>query len=128
MKQIILAVLSLTVLSCTNLLADFQGPSTTKDVTTVAEAKKALDDTKVVLTGNIIKKIKDEYYTFKDKTGEIIVEIDDDNIRGITITPETDVTIYGEVDKENGVLDSGLAGSVDIEVDRVQINTATTPK
>ena len=101
MKQIILAVLSLTILACSNLLADFQGPIDIKNITTVAEAQKSQEDTKVVLTGNIIKKINDEHYTFKDKTGEINVEIDDDKLQGINITPETSVTIYGEIDKDD---------------------------
>jgi uncharacterized protein (TIGR00156 family) len=37
---------------------------------------------------------------FKDGTGEIEVEIDDEDFRGAKITPETKVRLVGEVDKD----------------------------
>ena len=41
-----------------------------------------------------------EHYLFRDATGEILVEIDDDLFMGRTVTPQTTIRIYGEVDKE----------------------------
>ncbi|MBQ7127835.1 MAG: NirD/YgiW/YdeI family stress tolerance protein, partial [Alphaproteobacteria bacterium] len=41
----------------------------------------------------------DEMYLFEDSTGTIRVEIDDDELRGQTITPTDTVKLYGEVDR-----------------------------
>lgn len=38
-------------------------------------------------------------YIFRDSTGDITMEIDDDLWRGEVVTPETKVLIRGEVDK-----------------------------
>lgn len=75
----------------------FIGP-TSVGVKSVAAALEAKDDTQVVLTGYIVSALGDEEYTFKDNTGEIIVEIDDQDWNGVEATPETKVVIQGEVD------------------------------
>ena len=89
----------------------FKGPSA--GVTTVADALKAKDDTLVVLTGHIEKETAKEKYQFRDSTGGIIVEIDNDDWKGLTVTPADTVTIYGEVDKE-------IMHSPEIDVDRIE--------
>ena len=71
-------------------------------MTTVAKAKSSWDETPVVLTGHIVSRAggDHEHYLFRDATGEIVVDIDDDLFVGRTVTPETTIRIYGEVDKE----------------------------
>jgi uncharacterized protein (TIGR00156 family) len=86
------------------------GASSTK---TVAEAKQMRDDSKVALEGYIVKQLGPEHYTFRDDTGEIEVEIDDDEWRGQTVRPETKISIDGEVDRDST--------SVSIDVDRLRI-------
>lgn len=76
----------------------FKGPSISE--TTVAKAKDLSDDTWVILTGKITKKIGDELYVFEDSTGGINVDIDNKRWRGQTVTPENTVRIEGKVDKE----------------------------
>ncbi|MFG0739914.1 MULTISPECIES: YgiW/YdeI family stress tolerance OB fold protein [Proteus] len=76
----------------------FKGPSISE--TTVAKAKDLSDDTWVILTGKITKKIGDELYVFEDTTGGINVDIDNKRWRGQTVTPENTVRIEGKVDKE----------------------------
>ena len=78
----------------------FEGPSAVKNATTVENALQQRDDTKVILKGNIVNSLGDEKYTFKDSTGEVVVEIDDDEWNGLKVTPENTVEIFGEVDKE----------------------------
>ncbi len=80
----------------------FQGPGGQGGVTTVAQAKSAWDETPVVLTGHIVSRTggDHEHYLFRDATGEIIVDIDDKLFMGRTVTPQTTIRIYGEVDKE----------------------------
>lgn len=77
----------------------FTGPTTVKQHT-VAEVKTLADDTQIIMVGNIAESLGDEKYTFKDATGTIIVEIDDEDWRGLVVAPEDTVTITGEVDKD----------------------------
>lgn len=114
MKRIILSILLFTPLTYGSLFAGFQGPED-KKIITVAEAKNSTKNSKATFTGNIIKKITDGQYTFRDATGEIIVWIDDDKLEGFTVTPETDVTISGEFTQGDN------AG---FNVNKVQVNSA----
>ena len=70
------------------------------EVTTVAQALKMKDDAKAVLRGNIVKQVGHEKYLFKDDTGEIVIEIDDDDWGGVTVGPQDTVELIGEVDKD----------------------------
>ncbi|EHM49231.1 MAG: YgiW/YdeI family stress tolerance OB fold protein [Yokenella regensburgei] len=76
----------------------FQGPS--GSVTTVANAKGLRDDTWVTLRGNIVERISDDKYTFKDASGTVNIDIDHKRWNGQTITPQDVVEIQGEVDKD----------------------------
>ncbi|MCK3655606.1 hypothetical protein A4G19_07540 [Pasteurellaceae bacterium Macca] len=78
--------------------AGYQGKS--KGTTTVAQAKRAAEDTYVALEGRITTQLGHERYTFQDKTGSITVEIDNDKWHGLNISPKDTVVIYGEVDKD----------------------------
>ena len=70
------------------------------EVTTVAQALKMKDNAKAVLRGNIVKQVGHEKYLFKDATGEIVIEIDDDDWGGVTVGPQDTVELIGEVDKD----------------------------
>lgn len=78
----------------------FVGPGPAVSGTTVQQALTMRDDSPVTLTGKIVSSLGDEKYLFRDATGEIIIEIDDEDWRGITVSPETTLEIVGEVDKE----------------------------
>lgn len=90
----------------------FQGPGLS--VMTVAEALKAADDTPVKLEGKIEKSLGDEKYLLKDASGTVTIEIDDDDWRGVTVTPNDTVEIEGEVDKN-------MFRSTEIDVDRISV-------
>ncbi len=121
MKKLVLAAVIFTLFAGFSLYAKFQGPGNVEDVTTVAEAKKARDDVKVVLTGNIVKQVDDDDYLFKDSTGEIEIDIDYDKIEDMDITPDTTIKIYGDVDEYDGVVGTGLWSTNKIDVDRVDV-------
>lgn len=70
------------------------------NITSVADAKELRDDSKVILEGNIIKYLGHERYEFQDKTGIVVIEIDDDEWNGQIVRPEDTVTIYGEVERD----------------------------
>ena len=76
----------------------FQGPN--GSVTTVESAKSLRDDTWVTLRGNIVERISDDLYVFKDASGTINVDIDHKRWNGVTVTPKDTVEIQGEVDKD----------------------------
>ena len=84
-------------------------------ITTVKQAQAAADDTKVVLEGTITKRISSEHYEFKDATGSIQVEIDNDDWpAGTSVSENTKVRLTGEVDHHK-------VKPTDIDVDRVEI-------
>lgn len=68
-------------------------------VVTVDQVKEMRDDTPVILQGVILQRNGDEKYLFEDSTGSIVVEIDDEDWGGLTVTPEEVIKIYGDVDK-----------------------------
>ena len=77
----------------------YTGPSAVK-TSTVAEVLKMNDDTPVELVGRIEKSLGDEKYNFVDETGSVVVEIDNEDFRGVTVSEKDVVKIKGEVDKE----------------------------
>lgn len=87
----------------------FNGPDVA--TTTVEQAKSMRDDSWVVLEGNIVRKVGDELYEFRDRSGVINVDIDDKDWRGLTVSPQDKVRIEGEVDKD--------WNSVEIDVKRI---------
>ncbi len=83
--------------------------------TTVKQALSLKDEQKVQLRGYVVKAIGDEKYEFKDNTGSITVDIDDDLWQGKPIAANTAVTLIGEVD-----IDYKPMKRVEIDVDAVQ--------
>ncbi|WLI75768.1 YgiW/YdeI family stress tolerance OB fold protein [Kosakonia sp. H02] len=76
----------------------FTGPNGSK--ATVESAKSLRDDAWVSLSGNIVERISDDTYLFKDATGTINVEIDQKRWKGLSVGPQDKVEIQGEVDKD----------------------------
>ncbi|MGP0173057.1 YgiW/YdeI family stress tolerance OB fold protein [Pseudomonas sp. NCHU5208] len=113
MKRTALALMFLPLLSTAAFATGYTGPSATAQVTTVAAAQQAADDTHVVLEGQIVKRLQDELYEFKDATGTIQVEIDDEDWPNQTVSENAKVRLTGEVDKD---LDNR-----EIDVDRVEL-------
>ncbi|MNV58612.1 hypothetical protein D3C71_1509980 [compost metagenome] len=70
------------------------------NLTTAAKVKDQKDDSWVKLRGNIIERLSDDRYLFRDTTGTVNVEIDHKRWNGQTITPQDQVEIQGKVDKE----------------------------
>ena len=79
-------------------MGGFQGPGL--EPSSVSEALKLNDDTPVVLVGQIEKSLGGEKYLFKDATGSVTVEIDNEDWRGVNVTTKDTIVIQGEVDKD----------------------------
>lgn len=71
---------------------------TTAAITTAKAANRAKDGAKVSLKGTIVKPLGNERYQFKDNTGRIVVDIDDDLWQERVLDDATTVEIFGEVD------------------------------
>ena len=78
----------------------FEGPGVVSSAMTIKQALSMPDDSIVVLTGKIVNALGDEKYLFRDGTGEVVIEIDDDEWYGVKVTPENTIEITGELDKE----------------------------
>lgn len=73
-------------------------------VMTVQEVKRyGRDDYNVVLVGRLTKYLGDDDYVFQDKTGSIVVELDDDDdYHWRNISKNQLIRIYGEADRDDG--------------------------
>lgn len=117
-----LLLVSALMLGSSLAFAQFTGPSTDnvqaevanklENVLSVEQARHLKDDTKVILEGKIVEHLGGDKYRFKDQSGEITIEIDHDDWRGVKVGPEDTVVIYGEVDHHRHK-------PTDIDVDRV---------
>jgi uncharacterized protein (TIGR00156 family) len=72
---------------------------------TVNQAKTLPHDSMVILTGNIIRALGDEWYRFRDETGEIFIEIDRGLWHGLSVSENDRIEITGK-------LESGLGRAV----------------
>lgn len=83
------------------------------ELSTVVEVSQMEDDTKVMLEGFIGQQSGDDNYIFKDDTGEITIEVEEDTWRGQNVNEDIKVRIMGEYEKE--------ANSEEIEVEWLEI-------
>jgi uncharacterized protein (TIGR00156 family) len=125
MKKLTMAVTLIAALGTglTGLVhAQYQGPGSKPaksaargPITTVDDVKKrGRDDQQVTLTGHVVKKVSREKYQFRDATGVIRIEIDDDVMPNEPFDDQTKVEIFGEVEKD-------FLRSVEIDVKAVRL-------
>lgn len=88
-----------SLMPTTAALAQFTGPSASVRSVTVAEAKTLRVGTYVSMTGNVVNHQRSEYFTFRDETGEMRVEIPRRVWRGRQVGPSDPVRIFGEIDR-----------------------------
>jgi uncharacterized protein (TIGR00156 family) len=73
--------------------------------TTISEAVNLPHDSFVILNGNIVSaQPRKNTYTFRDSSGEIIVDIGQKHWRGLSVGVSDNVQIYGEVKVNRGGL------------------------
>ena len=77
----------------------FAGPEAPGEVTTVQEVTSARIGSYVTVVGNVVNHLREDYYTFRDETGEIRVEIPHRVWQNRTVTPDTRVRLLAEVDR-----------------------------
>ncbi len=101
-KTFFVLALGLSSLFATQAMAQFTGPSASGRPATVAAAQEVRVGTYVTLTGNIVNHQRSDYFTFRDDTGEIRVEIASNVWQGRQVGPNDKVRIMGEVDRGPG--------------------------
>jgi uncharacterized protein (TIGR00156 family) len=122
MMKYILGMTTALVLASSAAYAQYTGPvekNAKTQANHVATSVKEIqanpkDDQKVILEGTLLKKIGDDEYRFSDGTGEITVEIDEDDFPKTPVGAETKLKIHGEVDTH-------LLKAADIEADSVTV-------
>lgn len=102
--------------SGTSGTSGFVGPDAGGQISVKDLLSQAQDNTRVILTGHIIKRVSHDTYMFTDGTGEVIVEIDHEDMPAEQITPKTLIKIYGKVDK-----DYYFPAKIEIDVKVVEI-------
>ncbi len=111
-----LAVLVVVAPAAQGQSGGFIGADSSPVVTAVTAADRP-NDSNVRLIGHLIEKLGDERYLFRDASGTIVVEIDNDDWNGIQASAETRVEIAGEVDREWRMLQR----EVEIDVDSIEL-------
>ena len=111
MKKLLASTILATTVLC-NLPAYAQMNNTSTqnmsqpsmDIMTIEQVQGLGDNAPVMLEGMIIQSLGDEKYTFQDPSGAtIIVEIDDEDWKGLKPTPQDVVIITGETDKNGNI-------------------------
>lgn len=94
-------------------VAGFNG-GTDAPKSTVAQALKSKqDDAPIQLTGKIVRQIDNDEFMFRDATGEIKIEVEDNAWQGANVTQNDTITIFGKIDYER-------VGTNSVDVFRVQ--------
>lgn len=84
-------------------------------MSSVADVRqRGRDDQRVTLTGHVVKKVGWEKYLFRDASGEIRIEIDDDVMPAEPFDDKTRVEISGEIEKD-------FLQSVEIDVKAIRL-------
>lgn len=94
----------------TNSNWGFSDPNMKKS--SINEALKMKDDSFVVIQGNIVKRITNDKYMFKDSTGTITVEIDDEKWTGISANTKDKLELAGEIERK--------FNTVELDVDTIR--------
>ncbi|MBR3510829.1 MAG: NirD/YgiW/YdeI family stress tolerance protein [Alphaproteobacteria bacterium] len=71
----------------------------------VTEIMSLPDNSPVVLRGKITKNMGNEVFLFEDSTGTIMLEIDETDWNGNTVTVDDIVTVYGNLDKNDDYIE-----------------------
>lgn len=106
MKKVLgLALIAMALSACYSNTSNGSSQATVlgiapTNVISVKQALAAADDSYVTVEGTLLNKVGDETYLFKDATGQMRVEIDDEVWLGQHVGSEgNQVRLYGEIDK-----------------------------
>lgn len=97
-KRAVLLLVAAPLILGQSAVAQFVGDP--GSVNTVADVKKMKNNAWFTMEGTIVRQTREEKYLFRDQSGEIEVEIDNDDWRGLKVDANMRIRIAGEVEKE----------------------------
>lgn len=95
--------------------AGFEGPVSSKINTVEQATSHGVDKEYLAIEGHIINRVSKDKYTFKDNTGEVVLEIDEKYMPMEKITPSDKVRIFGKISKKI------LQSKIKIDVKKLEI-------
>lgn len=98
-RSALIAAVAGCLLAAGTATAQFTGPSVQGNSTTVATALDARIGTYLTLEGNLVSHLREDYYMFRDASGEMRVEISQRRFGGQQVGPNDTIRIMGEVDR-----------------------------
>lgn len=107
-----IAILAVMMVLATPVYAGFQQTEQAA-ITSVEKVLKMPDDSFVTIEGNIVKQVGNEKYLVQSGKSCIVVEIDDELLMNMTVTPKNRVRISGEVDRD--------FKSIELEASKIEI-------
>ena len=69
-------------------------------VVDIKDVMNMYDEQTVTVRGNIVRQLSDDKYLFKDRTGELVVEIDYKYWNGLQVSEKDVLELTGEIDKD----------------------------
>ena len=109
------AVILAATLSQAGAQTGAASPPAAASVTTAAQAAQAQDDTQVILEGMLVRQIRGDRYEFRDASGTITVEIEDEDWPNRQPVLEKRLRLHGEVERKR------IRRIVEVEVNRVEL-------
>ena len=94
------ALLAVSATASAGFSENGQAPGYQNSVTRVSTLRSVPDDSYVTLEGYIERQVHHEHYIFRDASGRIEVEIDNDVWRGLNVTPRDKVRLEAEIDQD----------------------------
>jgi uncharacterized protein (TIGR00156 family) len=98
MKSKFLQSLAIALISAPLLVAC---ASTQPSGYTVAQALAAPDDTKVVVTGDVVQQTDKKHLLLRDGSGQITVEVDPDILGEVKFAPDSEIRIAGHINRNS---------------------------
>lgn len=68
---------------------------------TIAEALAVPDDSKVVVTGQVVQQLDRDHYLLRDHSGQLTAEIDESLLGKVKIAPDARLRIGGTIDQDH---------------------------
>lgn len=87
------------ILSAAPAAAQFTGPAAAGTQMTAAQAATAAPGSYITLEGHIVAHLREDYFIFRDASGEIRVEIEPEVFQSRPVSPLTRLRLLGEVDR-----------------------------
>ena len=94
------ALLAVSATASAGFSENGRAPGFQNGVTRVSALRSVPDDSYVTLEGYIERQVRHEHYIFRDASGRIEVEIDNDVWRGLNVTPRDKGRLEAEIDQD----------------------------